>query len=46
VSVVPREKSKVLPWLKFFGAIAQSKAETRRIQRRIDQEFSQVDPLE
>jgi hypothetical protein len=44
-----RQRTNTPPWMKFFGAFgksSQSRKETKRIQRRIDQEFGQIDPLE
>lgn len=34
------------PWMKYFGAFAESRAESARIQDAIDDEFGKVDPLE
>ena len=48
-SATQRQTAEPPPWMKFFGAFGdspESKAETKRIQERIDQEFRQIDPLE
>ena len=34
------------PWMKYFGAFAESRQESARIQETIDEEFGSADPLE
>lgn len=38
-----KERSLARPWMNGFGAMKELSSDTRRIQKRIDEAFSQVD---
>ena len=39
-----REKAGARPWMKHFGALSHLNSESRKIEKRIAEEFGQIDP--